>query len=70
MKVLEGDEGISGIYEENSMPDDILQTLQDIETNKEAEMTTDCVIHVHTSALYYEISTAMLRLYDSKIDGL
>ena len=69
MKVLEGDEGISGIYEENDMPDDILQTLQDIETKEEAEMTTDRVINVHTSALYREISTAMSRLYDSKIDG-
>ena len=69
MKVLEGDEGISGVYEENGMPDDILQTLQDMETNKEAEMTTDRVINVHTSALYREISTAMSRLYDSKIDG-
>ena len=69
MKVLEGDEGISGVYEENGMPDDILQTLQDMETNKESEMTTDCVINVHTSALYREISTAMSRLYDSKIDG-
>ena len=69
MKVLEGDEGISGIYEENGIPDDILQTLQDIETSKDAEKTVDCVVNVHTSAMYHEVSTAITRLYDSKIDG-
>jgi hypothetical protein len=68
MKVLEEDEGISGIYEENGMPDDILQTLQDLKTNKDVKSTTHCFVNVHTSSVYDEISTAVTRLCNSEID--
>lgn len=68
MDVLEEDEGISGIYEENGMPDDILQTLQDLETNKDEDMASPCVVNVHTTAIYHGISTAITELCDSKIN--
>ena len=69
MKVLEEDENISGVYEESGMPDDILQTLQDLKTNEDAKVTTHCLIDVHTAAMHHEISTAMAEMYCSNVDG-
>jgi Integrase zinc binding domain/RNase H-like domain found in reverse transcriptase/Reverse transcriptase (RNA-dependent DNA polymerase) len=70
IQVLEQNESISGIYEENGMPDDILQTLQDLEIDNEEEGATHCIVNVHTTGMYHEISAAMTRLCSSRIAEL
>ena len=69
VRILEEDETISGVYEENGMSDDFLQTLQELKTNEDAHAIDPYFMSVDTATLYHEISTAVTKLYDSKIDG-
>jgi hypothetical protein len=64
MKVLLPDECISGIYEENGMSKDIVHLLEDLVKEKDAIKTVDCLINIHSSQLYHEISQTVTMLGD------
>ena len=70
MKVLLPDECISGVYEESGLPHDIVHVLEDLVKDKDAIKTVDCLISIHSSQLYHEISQAVTKLGDSKCYGL
>jgi hypothetical protein len=55
MKVLLPDEGISRIYEENGLPNDIVHLLEDLAKEKDVIRTVDCFVSIHSSQLYHEI---------------
>ena len=66
MKVLLPDECISGIYEENGLANDIVHLLEDLIKEKDAIKTVGCLIGIHSSQLYHEISQTVTMLGDFK----
>jgi len=70
MKVLLADECISGIYEENGLPNDIVHLLEDLVKEKDVIKTVDCLIDIHSSQLYHEIFQTVTMLGDFRTYGL
>ena len=70
IKVLLEDESITGIYEEDGMPSDVIQTLQDLQTNNYVERAVDCLFNVHSRELYHEIFSAVTMLDNHKTNQL
>ena len=70
MKVLLLDVGISEIYEENGLPNDILHLLADLVKEKDVIKTVDCFVSIHSSQLYQEISQIVTMLGDFKTNGV
>ena len=56
MKVLLPNDCISGIYENNGSPNDIVHLLEDLIKEQYAIKTVDCLVGIHSSQLYREIS--------------
>jgi hypothetical protein len=70
IKVLLPDEDISGIYEENGLPSDIVHLLEDLVKEKDVIKTVDCFFSIHSSQLYQEISQIVTMLGDFKTNGV
>jgi len=70
MKVLLPDEGISGIYEENGLPNDIVHLLEDLAKEKDVIRTVDCFVSIHSSQLYQEIAQIVTVLGDFKTNAV
>jgi hypothetical protein len=70
MKVLLPDEGISGIYEENGLPNDIVHLLEDLAKKKDVIRIVDYFVSIHSSQLYHEISQIVTMLGDFKTNGV
>jgi hypothetical protein len=70
MKVLLPDEGISRIYEESGLPNDILHLLEDLVKEKGVIRTVDYFVSIHLSQLYQEISQIVTMLGDFKTNGV